>query len=83
MEFSKLECSYRTRTARTKRSDAAAALLYVGSVADWLANRRRHRRSKTMHQLIAGTAPIIPLSVDALLKEHSLPKPPEECTNGI
>ncbi len=33
--------------------------------------------------IVAGTAPSFHLSVDALLKEHSLPTPPEECTKAF
>jgi hypothetical protein len=33
--------------------------------------------------IIAGTAPSFHLSVDALLKDHSLPTPPEECTKAF
>ncbi len=33
--------------------------------------------------VVAGTAPSFHLSVDALLKDHSLPTPPEECTKAF
>ena len=33
--------------------------------------------------IVAGTAPSFHLSVDALLKQHSLPTPPEECTKAF
>ncbi|MFM2219961.1 MAG: hypothetical protein RL240_4279 [Planctomycetota bacterium] len=33
--------------------------------------------------IVAGTAPSFHLSVDALLKDHSLPTPPEECTKAF
>ena len=33
--------------------------------------------------MVAGTPPSFHLSVDALIKEHSLPTPPEECTKAF